>query len=159
MQLDEKDCQDLDKIIAFLIEDGSFNDAEKFKEKLFPESDISYSEGLVDRLLEYGRNIVFKATNSGEMKLIRADTSAKSFLQKGGFTGEYKRLAEQQAHKNEVTKLEFEALKLSGENLRNKYFDYDKTKSRVKRNEIILWLGIALSVITIIIECSKHSVG
>ena len=55
----------------------------------------------------------------------------------------------------EISKLQFEALELNVEDLRNKFFDYPETKRKVNRNEVILWIGIALTVISIIISLIK----
>lgn len=74
-----------------------------------------------------------------------------SFLIKADafYTTEELQKKQEMEQKAEVSKLEFEQLTLNVQDLRNKFFDYDDVKQRVKRNEIREWIAIVLSLIAI----------
>ena len=157
--LNEQGSKDLDSMLSLLIINiNAAFDNEEFKKELFNDYDIDYIQGYVDFLYYYNQNLISKVGNLG---MIQAGSSAKYFLSNGGFTNLYKQKSEQESHKSEVSKLEFEKLKLSVDKLRDEYFELDKSKAQTKKatnSAIVAAVAAALTLILSLIQwmCNKH---
>jgi hypothetical protein len=145
MKLELKDCQNLDAIINHLVNDEDFYNADDIVKNVLPIEDVAYVSWLIDILLQYRRNIVFEAKNLE--KFIRADSSAKTFIQRGGFTKIYMDDEEERSKKDFASKLELEELVLRVNKLRDEMIDLAKSKTLSKNAKN--W-SIAAAVATVL---------
>jgi len=150
MNITRQEAEHLDTVVSYLITSKNYIDGRDIKNVL-TDIEEDYGFALVDMLINYGEDVVFLSNGNTYNKFIRAGSSAKYFLDKGGFTAKFdeahKSLEEQKNLKNKETL----KLQLEIDDLTNKLVDYDTTKWQAKWAFIITIISVLLAALALIL--------
>lgn len=143
-----EEASDLDKIVAHLVKSKSFYDGAQLQQSIFKDKDESYVDALVDKLVYYGRDIVFESLTKYSSKYIRQGSSAAYFLSTGGFVALYEKAISELEAEEELKSKELNKLQLEIDDLANRLIDYDNIKRKAHWSFIISVATIILLILS-----------